>query len=53
MSATETELKLALPPRDAAALAVRLMRVPALARATPVREHLVSLYHDTPAPRGA
>ena len=49
MSATETELKLALPPRDAAALAARLMRVPALARATPVREHLVSLYHDTPA----
>lgn len=49
MSATETELKLALPVQDAATLAARLARVPALARATPTCERLVSIYHDTPA----
>ncbi|MGD9773793.1 CHAD domain-containing protein [Diaphorobacter sp.] len=49
MSATETELKLALPGLDSALLARRLARVPALARTTPMRERLTSIYHDTPA----
>lgn len=49
MPATETELKLALPALDAATLAARLERVPALARTTPTRERLHSIYHDTPA----
>lgn len=49
MSVTETELKLALAARDDGAWPALLERVPALARTTPTRQRLVSIYHDTPA----
>lgn len=44
----EVELKLSLPGNDAADLAKRLARLPALARRKPSRQSLTNIYFDTP-----
>ncbi len=44
----EVELKLSLPGTDAADLAKRLARLPALARRKPSQQSLVNVYFDTP-----
>lgn len=47
----EIELKLALPTADPSSLAQRLANVPALKRHKATREHLHSVYYDTPEQR--
>lgn len=44
----EIELKLALPTSDPSSLAMRLARIPLLARRKPTQQHLHNVYYDTP-----